>query len=252
MKYQTLATAVALFGTALAAPCPGGKCGDEPKYEAKDGQVYPAPPGGWESVKYPELEHYPEPKGGWESVDYSGNKGGNKGGDKGKDCPAVQPPSCPDNGNDGLFQFTSTYRIEATPDQVVGPDGFTGGLEGAFGTYDIGLNSFTNTICYNITIFNFRGDYQSAADTSTHIHEAAAGETGPPRIAFPNPVVVGDDRRVSIGCLMGPFTTGIENDDGEDTGAAFNVGQIEANPAGFFADVHSSLAVPGAVRGQLA
>jgi hypothetical protein len=38
---------------------------------------------------------------------------------------------------------------------------------------------------------------------------------------------------------------------GQDTGAGFRVSQIEDNPSGFFADVHSSLAVPGAVRGQL-
>lgn len=55
----------------------------------------------------------------------------------------------------------------------------------------------------------------------------------------------------SIGCIKGPFATGILAD-GVDTGAAFQVSQIEANPAGFFADAHSSLAVPGAVRGQIA
>ena len=32
----------------------------------------------------------------------------------------------------------------------------------------------------------------------------------------------------------------------------FKVAQIEDNPSAFMADVHSSLAVPGAVRGQLA
>lgn len=37
---------------------------------------------------------------------------------------------------------------------------------------------------------------------------------------------------------------------GQDTGTGFKVSQIEENPSGFFADVHSSLAVPGAVRGQ--
>ena len=64
---------------------------------------------------------------------------------------------------------------------------------------------------------------------------------------------MGDDKeRISVGCLQGPFTTGVLNDAGVDTGAAFHVSQIEENPAGFFADVHSSLAVPGAVRGQIA
>lgn len=49
--------------------------------------------------------------------------------------------------------------------------------------------------------------------------------------------------------LLGPFTTGLVMN-GQDTGTGFRVSQIEDNPAGFFADVHSSLAVPGAVRGQ--
>jgi len=52
--------------------------------------------------------------------------------------------------------------------------------------------------------------------------------------------------------MKGPFATGIDNDEGVDTGAAFSVAEIEANPSGFFVDVHSSLAVPGAVRGQVA
>ena len=49
----------------------------------------------------------------------------------------------------------------------------------------------------------------------------------------------------------GPFTTGLKAD-GQDTGTGFKVAQIEDNPSAFMADVHSSLAVPGAVRGQLA
>lgn len=116
----------------------------------------------------------------------------------------------------------------------------------------MGLNSYTNTICYNITLIGFRGNYQSAALTATHLHEAAKGQSGPPRVAFPNPV--GDEKYAnSIGCMKGPFKTGLNGTDGvTDTGANFQVSQIEKNPAGFFVDVHSSLAVPGAVRGQIA
>lgn len=69
------------------------------------------------------------------------------------------------------------------------------------------------------------------------------------RIAFPNPV--GDEqRRSSIGCLKGPFVTGVIAN-GKDTGEGFTIKQIEENPAKFFADLHSSLAIPGAFRGQL-
>lgn len=52
--------------------------------------------------------------------------------------------------------------------------------------------------------------------------------------------------------MSGPFTTGVEDTTtGLDTGAGFKVSQIEAAPSQFFTDVHSSLAVPGAVRAQL-
>jgi hypothetical protein len=142
----------------------------------------------------------------------------------------------------------------ATPEQVVNGTEPTGGLAGASGTFNFGLNSATDTICYNITLNNFQGDFSSPATTATHIHEAAVGQSGPPRIAFPNPVPVGDPAAGvsnSVGCIKGPFTTGVVME-GADTGAGFTVAQIEANPAAFFADTHSSLALPGAVRGQLA
>lgn len=156
-------------------------------------------------------------------------------------------------GGDGVFDFTSTQFVEATPDQVVNGTTPTGGLSGALGTYNFGLNSQTNTICYNITLYGFRGEYQSPAATATHVHEAAKGASGPPRIAFPNPIPVAGNNAVrnSVGCLTGPFKTGVLAN-GVDTGDGFTVANIENNPAGFFADVHSSLAVPGAVRGQLA
>merc|ERR1712070_1002532 len=55
---------------------------------------------------------------------------------------------------------------------------------------------------------------------------------------------VGDGKkRISIGCMMGPYETGIVSN-GQDTGAGFTVKQIEDNPSAFFTDVHSSLAVP--------
>jgi hypothetical protein len=155
------------------------------------------------------------------------------------------------------FDFTSTYKIEATPDQVVDANNtYTGGLKGAYGIYKFGINSKENVICYNITITGFQGEYQSPAISATHIHEAVKGKAGPPRIAFPNPVEVCPGVRRSIGCITGTkdgFVTGVKNTaTGQDQGFGFNVKKIEDNPKGFFADVHSSKAVPGAVRGQLA
>ncbi|KAL1853945.1 hypothetical protein Daus18300_011612 [Diaporthe australafricana] len=169
------------------------------------------------------------------------------------EAPAVAPVAAAGDAN-GLFSFSSTMLANATPEQVVNGIELTGGLAGASGTFNFGLDAATDTICYNITLSNFQGEFDSPATTATHIHEAAAGQSGPPRIAFPNPVAVGDPAAGvmnSVGCMKGPFTTGVVME-GADTGNGFTVAQIEANPAGFFADVHSSLAVPGAVRGQLA
>ncbi|KAF4997064.1 hypothetical protein FDECE_12218 [Fusarium decemcellulare] len=148
------------------------------------------------------------------------------------------------------FDFTSTWEVTATPDQVVDMENkFTGGLAGSKGLFKFGINSKEDIICYNITLYGFRGNFQSPANTATHIHEAAKGKSGPPRIAFPNPV--GDEkRRNAVGCLQGPFRTGVIQN-GKDTGEGFKLKQIEQNPALFFADSHSSLAVPGAFRGQL-
>lgn len=78
--------------------------------------------------------------------------------------------------------FTSTYTVLATPDQVVdSANQFTGGLKGAKGLYKFGINSKEDTICYKITLFGFEGEYQSPANTATHIHQGDKGKTGPPR-----------------------------------------------------------------------
>merc|ERR1712124_203061 len=54
---------------------------------------------------------------------------------------------------DGPFEFTSTYSVVATPDQVVNSDNeFTGGLEGTKGFYEYGINSKEDYICWNIVL----------------------------------------------------------------------------------------------------
>jgi hypothetical protein len=148
-------------------------------------------------------------------------------------------------------EFTSSYTVLAVPSEVVDANNtYTGGLEGACGVYRFHIDSGRNTICYDITLLGFRGEYQSPAKTATHIHEARRGKAGPPRLAFPNPVGKKGGPRVSKGCLKGPFKTGVLAA-GIDTGDGFHVSEIEHDPSAFFADVHSSLAVAGAVRGQL-
>jgi hypothetical protein len=153
-----------------------------------------------------------------------------------------------------LFTFTSTHAVQATPEQVVNGTTPTGGIAGASGTFHFGINSATNTVCYNITLHNFAGDFSSPAVTATHIHEALVGASGPPRIAFPNPEIFGgitSTVRQSAGCITGPFVTGVVVE-GKDTGEGFHVSQIEADPTKFMSDTHSSVALAGAVRGQLA
>lgn len=147
--------------------------------------------------------------------------------------------------------FTSAFTVMATPDQVINNDGVaTPGQEGATGEFTFRINSDLEIICYDITLEGVSGDYESPAKTATHIHEAAVGESGPPRIAFPNPAPVGDGPRTSSGCLQGPFTTGVAPE-GTDTGDGFSLAQIEANPAGFTGDSHTVDFPAGVVRGQL-
>lgn len=103
------------------------------------------------------------------------------------------------------FRFTSRFRVNAVPGQVVDMmNQPTGGLPGASGIYLLALNSDLNQICWNITLRNFRGTYESPADTATHLHEAARGQSGPPRIAFPNPRGTQPNvLRISLGCTRG-------------------------------------------------
>ncbi|VXC00154.1 conserved exported hypothetical protein [Pseudoclavibacter sp. 8L] len=148
--------------------------------------------------------------------------------------------------------FTSAYTVMATPDAVINNDGdVTPGEPGAMGQFDFRINSDLNIICYDITLTGVTGEYESPAKTATHIHEAAEGQAGPPRIAFPNPTDNGDGTRTSSGCLEGPFTTGLNSDAGADTGEGFTLKQIEANPAGFTGDSHTADFKAGVVRGQL-
>lgn len=146
--------------------------------------------------------------------------------------------------------FTSMFTVSATPDMVIGQNGEPApGQPGASGEFDYRINSDDEIICYDLTLRGVTGDYASPARTATHIHEAATGQAGPPRLAFPNPAGDGDVR-TSSGCLKGPFTTGVMAD-GQDTGTGFSLKEIEANPSSFFGDTHTQGFTAGTVRGQL-
>ncbi|RMB72187.1 CHRD domain-containing protein [Rhodococcus sp. SBT000017] len=160
----------------------------------------------------------------------------------GADTPVAEPDS-----------FTSAFTAMATPDQVVNGDGVaTPGQPGATGTFTLRINSDLDIVCYDIALDGVTGDYMSPAKTATHIHEAAAGAAGPPRLAFPNPTPIGDGPRTSSGCMQGPFTTGLTPAGADaDSGTGFTLDQIEADPAAFAADTHTVDFAAGAVRGQL-
>lgn len=147
--------------------------------------------------------------------------------------------------------FTSAFTAMAVPGTVVNADGVaTPGQPGASGTFMYRINSDTEVICYDITLTGVTPPYQSPAKTATHIHQAAAGQAGPPRLALDNPEDAGNGTSTSSGCLQGPFTTGVVAD-GADTGTCFTLDQIEADPASFSTDTHTSAFAAGAVRGQL-
>jgi hypothetical protein len=147
--------------------------------------------------------------------------------------------------------FTSAFTVMATADQIFNTDRVQiPGEVGATGTFNFMVNSDEEIICYDITLRGVTPPYMSMAKTATHIHQAAVGVQGPPRISFPNPTGEGDVL-TSAGCLKGPFTTGLEGSNGADTGEGFTLAQLEENPAGFYADTHTDRFVAGAVRGQL-
>jgi len=160
-------------------------------------------------------------------------------------------PAAAETEVDRPSSFTSAFTVNATPDTIIDTEGNPAeGAPGATGTFTFMINSDEEIICYEITTTGVEPPYESPAKTATHVHEANAGEGGPPRLAFPNPTGSGDTR-TSSGCLQGPFTTGLEGEDGADTGEGFSLAQIEANPAGFSADTHTAEFPAGAVRGQL-
>jgi len=247
MKFSTVASVATLLAApVLSAPTDikygppkgGWESVDYPKGTGENLEHYPAPPGGWENVDYP------PPPGGWENVDYPKGTGENL-----EHYPP--PPKGDDDEKDDEPEFTSRYHITAVGAEVRNGTVSVPGPADAVGYYNYGINSKTERICWEITLLNVAGTYLSPARTATHIHEAARGASGPPRLAFPNPQ--GDDKkRVSTGCMTGPFTTGLNGPNGQDTGIGFKLAQIEANPAGFFTDAHTNLFPLGVVRGQLA
>ena len=82
----------------------------------------------------------------------------------------------------GPVAVSSSYKVQAYPSEVVDSSNtYTGGLDGVYAEFTLDINSGDNSLCYNITLIGFQGEYESPALTATHLHEAGVGTSGPPR-----------------------------------------------------------------------
>jgi len=104
--------------------------------------------------------------------------------------------------------------------EVPGP----GDPDGA-GTAEVTIVDRTDNLCYELTVRNIE------RATAAHIHRGALGVVGPPIVTLDAPT---DGE--SNGCLSVPSEI---------------VDAINANPAGFYINVHNPAFPNGAVRGQL-
>jgi hypothetical protein len=104
--------------------------------------------------------------------------------------------------------------------EVPGP-----GDNNASGTVQVTLNSDKNEVCYDLTLTKLDDA------TAAHIHEGAAGKSGPPKVTFDAP--------------KGGSAKSCKTAD------AAVVKDIMADPANYYVNVHNPAHPNGAVRGQL-
>ena len=104
--------------------------------------------------------------------------------------------------------------------EVPGP-----GDNNASGTVQVTLNSDKNEVCYDLSLKKLDDA------TAAHIHEGAAGKSGPVKVAFDAPKAGS-----AKGCK---------------TADAAVVKDMMANPANYYVNVHNPAHKDGAVRGQL-
>lgn len=148
---------------------------------------------------------------------------------------------------------TSTWLLLADPDQAeaANPDA---GQDGAGAVFALAFDSDNEVVCYQILAGGLEGGYQSPAHTATHIHEGEAGEVGPPKVLFRNPVNADGEadggQRASSGCHAIPQETGVTTDAGVDQGVGFSLADIEDAPEEYYVDIHTTEVPAGAVRAQ--
>ena len=120
-----------------------------------------------------------------------------------------------------LFQHPR-FRAELTGSaEVPGP----GDPDGS-GTAMIAFQA-TSDVCFTITVSNI-----TLPATGAHIHAGEAGVAGPVVV----PLTAPDESGRSEGCVTGDVDV---------------VNQINANPAAFYVNIHTSDYPAGAIRGQL-
>ncbi len=116
---------------------------------------------------------------------------------------------------------TTNLRADMTGPQETSPPG----PADAKGTAAITLDDAANTVCYQLTYTGI------SKPTAAHIHAGAKGVAGPPVVTF-DVQKTGDK-----GCVPADHTV---------------IGQILANPAGYYVNIHTAEFPKGAMRGQLA
>lgn len=94
------------------------------------------------------------------------------------------------------------------------------------GTAEITIVDAADNVCWDINVRNI------GPATAAHIHRGTAGVAGPPVVTLEAPTDGGAE-----GCTAAPGSLADE---------------IEANPAGFYVNVHNAEYPNGAIRGQLA
>ena len=128
---------------------------------------------------------------------------------------AAASPAWADNHDEEAYMADLTGAAE-----VPGP-----GDPNGTGTGSLDWNGERGQFCYALAVENI------GAATAAHVHRGAAGEAGPPVLTLDAPAAGGSD-----GCV--------------DASAELR-GEINANPAGFYFNIHNEEYPAGAIRGQL-
>jgi hypothetical protein len=124
----------------------------------------------------------------------------------------------------GRPMSTDLSGAEEVPAGVGDPDGT--------GTADLRINPGQEQVCFELTWQNLDGVVQRA-----HIHEAPAGVNG----------------SIVVSLFEGESFSGTGSASGCDLGDATReeIKRIFKNPSGFYVNIHDSVRLGGAIRGQL-